>query len=526
MSVTINQYSIFPTIVLTISNNSGRIFVAVFVMALLTLPWINPVASGPSPSTYPWLASSSCSILIYLLRSKIAIPWIGRMWLFAACISCAAGLIQYFGVGYTLGGFLQAGGVGEAYANLRQRNQFATLTAIGLIALLWVDRQSPLLPTKTKYRRIPANFPMLALLALGNAASSSRTGFLQWCLVFLLTLWWSRETAWNSITLCSFALISYAVGTLALPAVLELWIGTSSGGLLARFAEDPGCASRRVLWSNVLHLIAQKPWFGWGWGELDYAHFITLYPNERFCDILDNAHNLPLHLAVELGLPAALVFCSGVVWWVWRNKPWAEQNATRQMAWAVLAVIALHSLLEYPLWYGPFQMAVGLCLLLLWRTHPSRQRSDFVDTPIGTRPNRIFDWITRVGAVLCLVALAAAAWDYWRVSQLYKIPKQREPQYQVNTLEKVRDSWFFQDQVQFAELMTVPLDKTNAAHRYAQAQRLLHFSPEPRVIEAVIESAVMLGKNDEAVYYAARYKAAFAPAYAAWVAKSARDKAS
>ena len=58
-------------------------------------------------------------------------------------------------------------------------------------------------------------------------------------------------------------------------------------------------------------LIAQKPWLGWGWGELDYAHFITLYPGARFCDILDNAHNLPLHLAVELGVPLAVVLCGG-----------------------------------------------------------------------------------------------------------------------------------------------------------------------------------------------------------------------
>ena len=38
------------------------------------------------------------------------------------------------------------------------------------------------------------------------------------------------------------------------------------------------------------------------------------------------------------------------------------------MAWAVLAVIGLHSLLEYPLWYGPFQIAFGLCLAWLWLT--------------------------------------------------------------------------------------------------------------------------------------------------------------
>ncbi|WP_258305060.1 O-antigen ligase family protein, partial [Escherichia coli] len=67
------------------------------------------------------------------------------------------------------------------------------------------------------------------------------------------------------------------------------------------------CVGRATLWSNVLELIAQRPWAGWGWGELDYAHYIHPFAGERFCVLLDNAHNLPLHLAVELGLPAALL---------------------------------------------------------------------------------------------------------------------------------------------------------------------------------------------------------------------------
>ncbi|NZA01899.1 O-antigen ligase family protein [Ottowia beijingensis] len=86
------------------------------------------------------------------------------------------------------------------------------------------------------------------------------------------------------------------------------------------------CGSRLILWRNVLHLIGLKPWTGWGWGELDYAHYITLYEGARFCHILDNAHNLPLHLAVELGVPVALAVCGLVAWLVWRGRPWAEQH--------------------------------------------------------------------------------------------------------------------------------------------------------------------------------------------------------
>lgn len=36
---------------------------------------------------------------------------------------------------------------------------------------------------------------------------------------------------------------------------------------------------------------------------------MTLFPGERFCVLLDNAHNLPLHLAVELGVPVAALLC-------------------------------------------------------------------------------------------------------------------------------------------------------------------------------------------------------------------------
>lgn len=465
------------------------------------------------------------------MRVRLADSLIANAWVLAALLSAMMGLLQFFGYTEAFRDWVHATALGDAFANLRQRNQFATLTSIGLIALFWLASQPRAIfwaGRRTAPRLLPLVFAIV-LLALGNASSSSRTGMLQWCLIFALTLWWSPKGEGRMRALCTVALIAYVLAVLALPALLEVSAGAPSGGLLARFVEDPGCATRSVLWANVLHLIAQKLWLGWGWGELDYAHFITIYPDKRFCDILDNAHNLPLHLAVELGVPVALSFCLFVFWWVWRNAPWAEKHPTRQMAWAVLAVTALHSLLEYPLWYGPFQLAVGLCLLLLWRTPHFKDRSNALDgiateTPT-INPARIVGFAANTVAVVCLVALAAAAWDYWRISQLYKLPADRAAAYKDNTSEKVRGTWLFQDQVQFAELTTVPLGRSNAAQHYAQAQRLLHFSPEPRVIEAAIESAVMLGRDDEALYYLQRYKAAFPAEHAAWVARSARFKA-
>ena len=47
--------------------------------------------------------------------------------------------------------------------------------------------------------------------------------------------------------------------------------------------------------------------------------------------------------------------------------------------------------------------------------------------------------------------------------------------------------------------------------------RLLHFSPEARVVRPLIESAVMLGRDDEARFYLERYRVAFPQDHAAWL---------
>src|SRR5207253_1916786 len=145
---------------------------------------------------------------------------------------------------------------------------------------------------------------------------------------------------------------AYAAAALLLPHLLEVVTGVPAATLAGRLSEELGCISRKVLWSNVLDLVAERPLAGWGWGELDYAHYMHLYGDEvRFCDILDQAHNLPLHFAVELGVPFALLATGVVLWLVVRARPWVAPDGQRQLAWGVLMVLSTHSLLEYPLWY-------------------------------------------------------------------------------------------------------------------------------------------------------------------------------
>ena len=484
-------------------------------------PWLNPFAPGPSPATAPLLFAWLCAALaLYLVftnqmfakRLVFVAAW---SWLVAGLIGSGIGLLQYFGANSILSPLINQTNYGEAFANLRQRNQFASLTNIALAALVFVVLKTTECGFKRTKTVAALGLAAAGLLAVGNAISSSRTGLFELVLLCILYALWGqwRLLGVRRILIC--AVTVYAVALFAMPYLAGL--DPLEHGAIARMDNDLPCAGRLTLWSNVLQLIAQKPWLGWGWGELDYAHFITLYSGPRFCDILDNAHNLPLHLAVELGVPAAVLICGGFSWWVLRQKPWAERDAARQMAWAVMSIILLHSMLEYPLWYGPFQMAFALCVILLWRRKPLLG----AENSSNEASNQPLAQYLYASAALILIALVSyAAWDYRRISQIYLQPESRDDYYRSDTLNKIRSSWLFADQVRFAELMVTPLTQATAAWTFNTASLLLHYSPESRVIEKLIESAVMLGRDDAALAYLVRYKAAFPAEHAAWASNN------
>jgi len=481
--------------------------VRVLAWALLVVPWVYPFASGPSASVEPWLITlGATGLLLALLWAHTGLraampPLIASAWVWAALVSAVMGLLQYFGLAQHLSPWVPVSTEGHAYGALRQRNQFATLTLIGLIGLL------PALSQGVRWRYL---LPGVLLLVAGNAVSASRTGALGLALLCLAPAVWPSFRSRRMALFLLAALSGYMLATAALPSLLAQWQGVAAPTVLDRIAASQGCGSRTILWSNVVHLIVQKPWLGWGWGELDYAHYVTLYPGQRFCDILDNAHLLPLHLAVELGVPAAVLATIALAGLVMVNTPWQETRVHRQMAWMVLAVILLHSLVEYPLWYGPFCLATVAGVAVLCQTGDQGL--------IARRSGTAGMGGVALGAcaALLLGAVVLAAWDYWRVSQIYLPPEARSPAYRADPLSKARNSWLFRDQADFAELTTTPLTRSNAAHIAALARRLVHYSPEPRVIKPLVESLTLLGRDDEALMHLARFRAAFPAEYAEW----------
>lgn len=519
---------------------------------LLVLPWISPLASGPSPSVDSFLVSWSCAVGVAAILYRPSVGWNTRLGILGAILACLAtlsraptlwviavvallvagswsvaktqpgksaladsqpvaslatlvvaavataatinslfALLQQFGQAHWLYPLINTAQPGDVYGNLRQRNQMATLTALGMVSIIWL-------------RGVGARnwlvLPVLMLLAAANAATVSRTGAVLLVLVGIAL--WIRQR--NLTTL---------VETSAMACGYALMIWTMQGGetAITRAAEvQIQCGSRLILWSNVMELIQQRPLTGWGWGHLDEAHFLRLYAGRRFCEILDNAHNLPLHLAVELGVPVAAGLLALCLWGVWKGRPWAEQDRNRIWAWAMLALIGVHSLVEYPLWYGPFQVLALIAVILLVGRPLQALRHSWLCPPSLVGP----------ALAVCAALLVSAAWDYHRVSQLYLHSERRSPLYSDNTFQKVSWSVFFSNQLDFAVLTTRRITRDNAASTAEMARTLLAYSPEPRMVELFVQSLSLLGRDAEARFYAERFQAAYPEEYARWLARS------
>lgn len=513
-----NAMAVYASAFVLVAALGGLLFDRAWQLLALGVLMIGAAAAVGARMAQDDHAAASEGRALPLAGGVRLIAW---AWLLAGLLNAGIGLLQYFQHTAWLGELVNHATVGQVYGNLRQRNQYATLMNIALWSLwyLWQCGALQQLAGRWLGRHAGTLLAWLLMLPLAvcMALTLSRTGLVQLAVLLVLLAWWdlrrppaARHAGQPSRTAVLLWLVALVLCYLAAGYVMPHLAGMTDILLRLEGKDSRACISRTVLWGNVLQLIAQKPLTGWGWGELDYAHYQASYPGMRFCDMLDNAHNLPLHLAVELGVPVAVLFCAVVLFWALRARPWAENSPARQLAWGVLAAIAVHSLLEYPLWYAPFQLACGLALGVLWAgagTGSARQAEE--QTRYWLRGQHLV-------AVLMLLGLFYASFDFVRVTQLYTAPEERVWPFASNTHAQASRTPLYQNAVRFAGISTIPLTEQNAEVELAEARRLMHFSPEARVVQRIIEALRLLGRDAEADEAQAHFREVYPLEYRQW----------
>jgi O-antigen ligase len=264
---------------------------------------------------------------------------------------------------------------GRAVGNLRQPNHFSTLLVWSCCSATWLGARGRLRPWQAAL--------LVALFIMGIVLTASRTGMVG--MVFL-ALWGLLDKGLPRalrLTLIGAPLIYGACWG-------GMWLLSQTDKNVAFAAEarlhdhSDISSSRFKIWANVLELIRLHPWFGVGYGEFNVAWTFTPFPT-RPVAFFDHTHNIVLQWVVELGIPVALLL-SGMCMWAFvamlRPHPGrqaAKDNtalATMGACAVIVAIAALHSLLEYPLWYSYFLLptafawGLGLGVKGPWSARP------------------------------------------------------------------------------------------------------------------------------------------------------------
>ncbi|RVT52652.1 PglL family O-oligosaccharyltransferase [Rubrivivax albus] len=401
-------------------------------------------------------------------------------WVVAGGVNLAIAAVQVFAPAWPDGTWLARSGLpGRAVGNLRQPNHLSSL-------LMWSALAVVALHQMGHWRPRPAA-AMFAALVAGVVLTASRTGLVS---VLLLAGWGlvDRSLARDVRRLLVAAPLLYGLAWGAMWAWAHAEGGTFGGE--ARLRETDISSSRFGIWANALTLIARQPWTGVGFGEFNLAWSMTPFPG-RPTAFFDHAHNLPLHLLAELGLPLGGAVCVLLGWSLWRALRAAPgQQAPWQRCAAMFALmIGVHSLLEYPLWYAYFLLP----LAWVWGFALGRPVGAAEPAPTAVtarlRPG--------LAAVVVLAALAVVA-DYQRVVRIFEAPAGAAPLAQ--RIADGRASLLFAHHGDYAAA-TTGLPQPDGLGAFDDAR---HYLLDTRLMRAWAEALAREGRLDEARWVAAR----------------------
>lgn len=417
-------------------------------------------------------------------------PVVAWSWLMVGLGCTLVALVQYFTPSLADGWlFAPAGAAGRAIGNMRQPNHLATALLCAMIMTAWLWQSGRL-------RALWAAVTLFAMV-LAVALSASRTGALS---LGVLLLWAMVDRSLPRTARWALALTPVAY--------LVFWAGLAEYAAWQHahyYAADrlqsgsDISSSRFAIWRNALTLVAQNPWAGVGWGNFNFAWTFTPFP-DRPVAFFDHTHNLPLQLAVEIGLPATALVLGLLAWALWRARgAWRvagdRPGHPARAAFVMLVVLGVHSLLEYPLWYAYFLLPAAWTLGVFLGSAPAKE-------PASPAIATMVRWPTillRMAGALMILGAAYAAWDHRRVEVIFAPPAGAGPL--AERIAAGRESVLFGHHADYAAVTNEPKDQALGSFR-----RPLHHLVDVRLLIAYIEALKANGRDAEALYAAQRLR--------------------
>ncbi|KVC47678.1 PglL family O-oligosaccharyltransferase [Burkholderia ubonensis] len=263
------------------------------------------------------------------------------------------------------------------YGNMAQANHLATYIAFALAGALYL--------VQTRRLAVWAWLMLSVVLSGGLALTVSRGPWLQVAVMVVAGFWMAwvesrgkpgapanvRARAWLMPVLLAavFVAVNGAVRWANLHYHLNLAVSAAE-----RMRDAGQIAPRLALWKYGLAMFREHPLLGVGWGEFP-SHQFALARALGGVEIANNSHDIFVDLLAKSGLLGLGVLVVTLVLWFVRALR-APQTSTRVFGFALVGVLLMHALVEYPQQYMffllPAMFVIGLLEAKPLRIVPGR----------------------------------------------------------------------------------------------------------------------------------------------------------
>jgi len=460
------------------------------IAAVLLLAWAAAVV---------WLAAELRG-RYGLERLVVVLAWCA---LAGALASTAIGLFQHY-FPQAIGRIAMQRLSPAIYANLGQPNHLAHQLGVGLASLIYLAATRRV----SAARSVLMATPMVFVWALTQSRSPwlYALGFVT---VAVLHRQPGERDGQRRLVVGSLLLLP---GIATAQAAAQLPFLQSAGHTMMPvdrlFDLASGWSPRIAVWKEAWKMFAGAPLLGVGFGQFAWHHFlqVSVAAPAVAPGFYDHAHNLLVHLLAELGFFAGAAVLIAAFAWIGGVL---REPASPERWWvlAIAAVIGIHSMLEYPLWYAYFLGAAALLAGLADRRRIQVPRA--FPIRLVSAPILIAGWIACLSLYL----------DYARIEGLT-----------VNSFttgssgDRVRDALkgvggrsLLRPYADLGLAGAEPLNRERLAEKLERNSRVLRFAPTRDIAYRQVALLALGGQGEAAqaqLVRSATYYPGFLPAFA------------
>jgi len=347
-------------------------------------------------------------------------------------------------------------------ANLSQVNHLANYLALALGSLIYLYVTAKIKP------KLALTFAILLLFPI--AMTGQRMG---WLYIIILSIggWWAvRKFSKNSEYLRPWVLLLLVPAFVVVQLIIPM---LPISGLPAMPTEKvvvgmQGSSIRLELITEAWQVFLQQPWLGIGFSQFGWQDFLLAESFDQHMGWYHHTHNIVMNLMVEAGVVGALLILAGFIYFVvnaWRNSLTPEQF----WVYALLAVLAIHSSLEYPLWYAYF---LGIAAIAL-----------------GLGDEKFIEWKMELGPIAMgalilfgAISLVNIGMHYYKLEDWFtrgqaKQVKPAEVDRMLDEMLVIRNKSLLAPHIDFVVLRILPNVSEILPHKLAISSQVVKFIP-------------------------------------------------